>query len=40
VISEMLKNARHKAKMSQEQFAEKVGKKSYISRLENGKWDI
>jgi ribosome-binding protein aMBF1 (putative translation factor) len=41
VISEMLKNARHEAKMSQEQLAEKVGtKKSYISRLENGKCDI
>jgi HTH-type transcriptional regulator/antitoxin HipB len=41
VISEMLKSARKEAKMTQEQLAEKVGtKKSYISRLENGKCDI
>ena len=41
VISETLKDARHKANMTQEQLAEKVGtKKSYISRLENGKCDI
>ncbi|MGI6047408.1 MAG: helix-turn-helix transcriptional regulator [Petrimonas sp.] len=41
VISEMLKEARREAKMTQEQLAEKVGtKKSYISRLENGKCDI
>jgi HTH-type transcriptional regulator/antitoxin HipB len=41
VISEMLKNARKEANMTQEQLAEKVGtKKSYISRLENGKCDI
>lgn len=41
VISEMLKAARKEAKMTQEQLAEKVGtKKSYISRLENGKCDI
>ncbi|QQS51199.1 MAG: helix-turn-helix transcriptional regulator [Bacteroidota bacterium] len=41
VISEILKNARKEAKMTQEQLAEKVGtKKSYISRLENGKCDI
>jgi len=40
-ISEMLKEARKEAKMTQEQLAEKVGtKKSYISRLENGKCDI
>lgn len=40
-ISEMLKVARKEAKMTQEQLAEKVGtKKSYISRLENGKCDI
>ena len=39
VISEMLKEARKEANMTQEQLAEKVGtKKSYISRLENGKW--
>ena len=41
VISEMLKETRIEAKMTQEQLAEKVGtKKSYISRLENGKCDI
>jgi DNA-binding XRE family transcriptional regulator len=41
VISEMLKEARKEAKMTQEQLAERVGtKKSYISRLENGKCDI
>ncbi len=41
VISEMLKEARKEAKMTQEQLAQKVGtKKSYISRLENGKCDI
>ncbi|MEO7446161.1 MAG: helix-turn-helix transcriptional regulator [Ferruginibacter sp.] len=41
VISEMLKEARKSANLTQEQLAEKVGtKKSYISRLENGKCDI
>lgn len=41
VISETLKDARRKAKLTQEQLAKKVGtKKSYISRLENGKCDI
>ena len=41
VISEMLKEARREAKMTQEQLAEKIGtKKSYISRLENGNCDI
>jgi len=41
VISEMLKEARKEAKLTQEQLAEKVGtKKSYISRLENGKCDV
>ncbi len=41
VISEMLKEARKEANMTLEQLAEKVGtKKSYISRLENGKCDI
>ncbi len=41
VISEMLKESRKEANMTQEQLAEKVGtKKSYISRLENGKCDI
>ena len=41
VISETLKEARKKTRMTQEQLAEKVGtKKSYISRIENGKCDI
>jgi HTH-type transcriptional regulator / antitoxin HipB len=41
VISEMLKEARKEANMTQEQLAKKIGtKKSYISRLENGKCDI
>lgn len=41
VISEMLKAARKEAHMTQDELAEKVGtKKSYISRLENGKCDI
>jgi len=41
VISEMLKESRKDAGMTQEQLADKVGtKKSYISRLENGKCDI
>jgi len=41
VISEMLKEARKKAHITQEQLADKIGtKKSYISRLENGKADI
>jgi DNA-binding XRE family transcriptional regulator len=41
VISEVLKEARKEANLTQEQLAEKVGtKKSYISRLENGKCDI
>ena len=41
VISEMLKDARRDANLTQEQLAEKIGtKKSYISRLENGNCDI
>ncbi len=41
VISETLKDARRKANLTQEQLADKIGtKKSYISRLENGKCDI
>ena len=41
IISEMLKDARKEAKMTQEQLAEKTGtKKSYISRIENGKGNI
>jgi HTH-type transcriptional regulator/antitoxin HipB len=41
VISETLKDARKEANMTQEELANKIGsKKSYISRLENGKCDI
>ena len=41
IISEMLKDARKNAKITQEQLAEKTGtKKSYISRIENGKGNI
>ncbi|MCW2120679.1 helix-turn-helix domain-containing protein [Flavobacterium sp. 7A] len=41
IISEMLKEARKEAKITQEQLAERTGtKKSYISRLENGKGNI
>ena len=41
IISEMLKDARKNANITQEQLAEKTGtKKSYISRIENGKGNI
>lgn len=41
IISERLKDARKEAKITQEQLAEKTGtKKSYISRIENGKGNI
>jgi len=41
IVSEMLKTARKEAKMTQEQLAEKSGtKKSYISKIENGKGNI
>ena len=41
VISELLKDARREANMTQEELANKIGtKKSYISRIENGKCDI
>jgi HTH-type transcriptional regulator/antitoxin HipB len=41
VISSMLKEARKEANMTQDELATKLGtKKSYISRLENGKCDI
>ncbi len=40
-ISVMLKQARKEAKMTQSELAEKIGtKKSYISRIENGKDNI
>lgn len=41
IVSEMLKNARKEANMTQEQLATKSGtKKSYISKLENGKINV
>lgn len=41
IVSEMLKSARKEAKLTQEQLAAKAGtKKSYISKLENGKGNI
>jgi len=41
IVSEMLKAARKDANLTQEQLADKVGtKKSYISKLENGKGNI
>ena len=41
ISSEILKNARKEAKITQEQLAEKTGtEKSYISRIENGKGNI
>ncbi len=41
VVGEMIKEARKEAHMTQEVLAEKTGtKKSYISRIENGKIDI
>lgn len=41
IVSEMLKDARKEAKMTQQQLAEKTGtKKSYISKIENGKGNI
>lgn len=40
-LGEMLREERTKAKLTQEQLAEKIGtKKSYISRIEAGKSDI
>ena len=40
-LAEMLKEERKKAKLTQEELAEKTGtKKSYISRIEAGKSDI
>ena len=41
IIGEILKEARSHAKMTQDDLARKTGtKKSYISRVENGKIDI
>lgn len=40
-VGEMIKEARKEAHLTQEELARKTGtKKSYISRLENGKIDI
>ena len=41
ILAERLKEERLKAGLTQEQLAEKIGtKKSFISRLENGKADV
>jgi DNA-binding XRE family transcriptional regulator len=41
VIGELLKEERLDANLTQEELADKIGaKKSYISRIENGKTDI
>ncbi len=41
IVSEMLKVARREANITQEELAERAGtKKSYISKLENGKGNI
>ncbi len=41
IVSEMLKEARKEAKLTQQQLAEKAGtKKSYISKIENAKGNI
>ena len=41
MIGEIIKEERRRAKMTQEQLAEKIGaKKSFISRIENGRTDI
>lgn len=41
IISDLLKEARKEAGLTQEQLAEKLGtRKSYISRIENGKCDV
>lgn len=40
-LAQTLKEERHRAGLTQEQLAEKIGtKKTYISRLENGKADV
>lgn len=41
ILAERLREERLKAGLTQEQLAEKIGtKKSYISRIENGKADV
>jgi len=40
-LAETLKEERHRAGLTQEQLAKKIGtKKTYISRIENGKSDV
>lgn len=40
-LAQTLKEERHRAGLTQEQLAEKIGtQKTYISRLENGKADV
>lgn len=41
ILGELLKDEREKANMTQAEMAERIGtKKSYISRIENGRADI
>jgi len=41
IVGEMIREARHQAKLTQAELAIRTGtKKSYISRIENGKSDI
>ena len=41
MIGELIREQRKNANLTQEQLAEKIGaKKSFISRIENGKTDI
>lgn len=41
IVGELIKEARRKAHLTQEQLAQRTGtKKSYISRVESGKTDI
>ena len=41
LIGEVIKEERHLANLTQEELADKIGaKKSFISRIENGKTDI
>lgn len=40
-LAETLKEERHRAGLTQEQLAQRIGtKKTYISRIENGKADV
>jgi HTH-type transcriptional regulator / antitoxin HipB len=41
IVGELIKETRHQAHLTQEELADRTGtKKSYISRVENGKADI